>query len=200
MWFLTMIVTITSMQMTLSCPRVLLPISFTVFSPVFKHVLVLFSSGWIATSLSWTPIKQRLCLLVRHLVSLRLRVRKPWRKQCSFQNISEIPRSPSHLDIVYVAAHRQRLSRILPGASTSHIDQTVSLPKCNCKTCRGNDRFSSWLLYLSLRRFTSRPCRSVTANPEQRGTAFYEKKKKTRSRYTSPQRTSLVTCKIPLPV
>ena len=45
----------------------------------------------------------------------------------------------------------------------------------------------------------SRPGRSVTANPEQRGTACDEKKK-TRSRYTSPQRTSLVTCEIPLPV
>ena len=31
-----------SMQTTLSCPRVLLPISSTVFSPVFKHVLVMF--------------------------------------------------------------------------------------------------------------------------------------------------------------
>ena len=40
--FLSMIVTITSMQTTLSCPRVLLPISSTVFSPVFKHVLVIF--------------------------------------------------------------------------------------------------------------------------------------------------------------
>ena len=39
---LTMIVTITSMQTTLSCPRVLLPISLTVYSPVFKHVLVMF--------------------------------------------------------------------------------------------------------------------------------------------------------------
>ena len=39
---LTMIVTITSMQTTLSCPRMLLPISLTVFSPVFKHVLVMF--------------------------------------------------------------------------------------------------------------------------------------------------------------
>ena len=42
MWFLTIIVTITNMQTTLSCPRMLLPISSTVFSPVFKHVLVIF--------------------------------------------------------------------------------------------------------------------------------------------------------------
>ena len=42
---LTMIVTITSMQTTLSCPRMLLPISLTVFSPVFKHVSVMFQSG-----------------------------------------------------------------------------------------------------------------------------------------------------------
>ena len=37
-----MIVTFTSMQTILNCPRVLLPISSTVFSPAFKHVLVIF--------------------------------------------------------------------------------------------------------------------------------------------------------------
>ena len=45
----------------------------------------------------------------------------------------------------------------------------------------------------------SRPGRSVRENPEQCSTACYGKKK-TRSRYTSPQRTLLVTCEIPLPV
>ena len=39
----------------------------------------------------------------------------------------------SRSDIVYAAAQRQRLSRILPGASTSRNNPTVSLPKCHCK-------------------------------------------------------------------
>ena len=47
------------------------------------------------------------------------------------------------IDVVYAAAHRQCLSHILPGALTSGISQTVSLTKCHCKTCHGNDHFLS---------------------------------------------------------
>ena len=47
--------------------------------------------------------------------------------------------------------------------------------------------------------FTSRPDRSVTTGAEWRGTARQEKKK-TRSRNTASQGTSLVTCKTPLSV
>ena len=39
----------------------------------------------------------------------------------------------SRSDIVYAAAQRQRLSRILPGASTSRNNPTVSPPKGHCK-------------------------------------------------------------------
>ena len=76
----------------------------------------------------------------------------------------------------------QRMSRIFPGVPTSRINQTAFLPECYCKTCRGNDHFSPWLF--GLHRLTSRPGRSVTANPEQRGTACYEKNKKKRNHVT----------------
>ena len=52
-----------------------------------------------------------------------------------------------HLDhIVYAAAHRQHLSCILSGGLMSPNNPIISLPKCYCKACRGNDHFSSRLL------------------------------------------------------
>ena len=69
MSFLSIIVTITSTPMTLSCSKVPHLISYFLFSPVFRQVLMMFCSGWIATSLSWTQIRLRLCLLALHLVS-----------------------------------------------------------------------------------------------------------------------------------
>ena len=68
MSFLSIIVTITSTPMTLSYSKVPHLISSFLFSPVFRHVLMMFCSGWIATSLSWTQIRLRLCLLALHLV------------------------------------------------------------------------------------------------------------------------------------
>ena len=47
-----------------------------------------------------------------------------------------------HLDrTLSMRQHIDRLSRILPGASTNRNNPTVSLPKCNCKACRGNNHF-----------------------------------------------------------
>ena len=71
MWLLSIIVTITSTPMTLSCPKVPHLIRFLLFNPVFRHVLMMFCSGWIATSLSWTQIRLRLCPLALHLVLSR---------------------------------------------------------------------------------------------------------------------------------
>ena len=71
MWFLSTIVTITNTLMTLSCPKVHHLISSLLFSPVFRHVLMMFCSEWIATSLSWTQIRLRLCQLALHLILSR---------------------------------------------------------------------------------------------------------------------------------
>ena len=73
MWFLS--ITITSTPMTLSCPKVPHLISSFLFNPAFRYVLMMFCSGWIATSLSWTQIRLRLCPLALHLVLSRSTVK-----------------------------------------------------------------------------------------------------------------------------
>ena len=72
----------------------LLPMSSTVFKSVFKIALMIFYAGWAAASLRWTLIKQKLCLLVPHLilawftVSVQIAVEIVFLSKCLL-NISE---------------------------------------------------------------------------------------------------------------
>ena len=72
--------------------------------------------------------------MVPHLVSLWLRVSAQTSVEIVFLSKCQLNTSESiSIRHCLAAAHRQRLSRIFPGASTSRNNPTVSLPKCHCK-------------------------------------------------------------------
>ena len=92
----SIIVTITSTPMTLSYSKVTHLISSFLFTPVFRPVLMMFCSGWISTSLSWTQIRLRLCLLALHLVlswltlSVRTLVETVFLSKCRLYTLESI--------------------------------------------------------------------------------------------------------------
>ena len=139
MWFLSIIVTITSTPMALSCPKVPHPISSFLFNSVFRLVLMMFCSGWIATSLRWTQIRLRLCLLALHLVLSRSTVSA----QTLAETVFLLKRRLNTLESILIKrisaeAHQQHLLCVLSRAPTYRVNPTISVPKRCSKTCWGN--------------------------------------------------------------
>ena len=99
--------------------------------------------------------------------------------ECSNIGGSSVPFKTS---VKYLGVHLDRTLSVRNhiGSDTSRINQTVSLSKCHCRTCRGNNHFSSWLLQLSLRSCTSRPDRLFTANQNNAARLVAKKNHKTK--------------------
>ena len=204
LWFLSMIVTITSTPMTLSCPSVHHLISSLLFSPVLRHVLMMFCWVWMNSNklkLNTDKTEVMPAGSASRLESVD--------SECANIGGNSVPFKTSikYLESILIercqcSSTSAHLPCVLPRAPTNRVN-----PTCPAKELL-QDLLWKWSYpaLIIATRFSQayQQTRSLGCSRcgiMQHGSWWKKKKKKkTRSGNTASQGTSLTTRKIPLPV